>query len=207
MLSTKWFRSNQTCHVGNVIYVACALVFCLLLLTACGNPEMKDQKKYEPLEPSGFFSDGKSARELLPNTVAQGNVRTDSLLYAGLENGKVTTTFPFTITQAVLLRGQERYNIFCSPCHGYDGYGKGMIVQRGFSPPPSFHQDRLRNAPVGHFFEVITNGFGAMYSYGDRIQPEDRWAIIAYIRALQLSQDAKLTDVPPAAQPTLKASK
>jgi len=207
MLSLKLFCSKRNWPVGHVTRVAGALVFCLLLLTGCGNPEMKDQKKYEPLEPSVFFNDGKSARELLPNTVAQGAVRTDSLLYAGLENGKVATSFPFTITQTVLLRGQERYNIFCSPCHGYDGYGKGMIVQRGFSPPPSFHQDRLRNAPVGHFFEVITNGFGAMYSYGDRIQPEDRWAIIAYIRALQLSQDAKLTDVPPAARPTLDASK
>jgi len=136
--------------------------------------------------------------------VALGNLRTDPLLYAGLENGQPAATFPFTITQTVLQQGQERYNIFCTPCHGYDGYGKGMIVQRGFSPPPSFHQDRLRTAPVGHFFDVITNGYGAMYSYGDRIPPADRWAIIAYIRALQLSQDAKLADVPPEARPTLE---
>ncbi|CAN5767360.1 cytochrome c [soil metagenome] len=189
-----------------VIAIA-GLFCCLLFLIACGNPEMKDQKKYEPLEPSTFYPDGKSARELMPNTVARGDLRTDTLLYAGLENGKLAETFPFTITQGVLARGQQRYNIFCAPCHGYDGYGKGMIVQRGFSPPPSFHQDNLRNAPIGHFFDVITNGFGAMYSYGDRVPPGDRWAIIAYIRALQLSQNAKLSDVPPEAKTTLDASK
>jgi hypothetical protein len=168
---------------------------------------MKDQKKYEPLEPSALFADGKSARDLMPNTVARNQLRTDALLYGGLEDGKPAETFPFTITQAVLQRGQERFGIFCTPCHGYDGYGKGMIVQRGFSPPPSFHQDYLRNAPVGHFFDVITNGFGSMYSYGDRIPPTVRWAIIAYIRALQLSQNAKVSDVPPEAQPTLDATK
>ncbi len=206
MLSTKIYWQNKVYHTANVTYVACALLFGLLILTACGNSEMKDQKKYEPLEPNAFFADGKSARELAPNTVARGQLRTDTLLYNGLIDDKPAETFPFTLTQPVLQRGQERYNIFCSPCHGYDGYGKGMIVQRGFSPPPSFHQDRLRNAPVGHFFDVISNGYGAMYSYGDRIQPEDRWAIIAYIRALQLSQDAKLNDVPPEARPTLDAT-
>lgn len=206
ILLMKLYCQNKDCHVANVAYVACALLFGLILFTACGNPEMNDQKKYTPLEPSTFFDDGKSARELMPNTVARDALRTDTLLYAGMENGKLTTTFPFTITQAVLARGQERYNIFCSPCHGYDGYGKGMIAQRGFSPPPSFHQDQLRNAPIGHFFDVITNGYGAMYSYGDRVPVEDRWAIIAYIRALQLSQDAKLTDVPPQARPTLDAA-
>ena len=200
------YHQNTKSHVAKVSYGVGAFLCCLFILTACGNPEMNDQKKYEPLEPSIFFADGKSAREVMPNTVARDDLRTDTLLYAGLENGKPTETFPFTITQSVLLRGQERYNIFCSPCHGYDGYGKGMIVQRGFSPPPSFHQDRLRNAPIGHFFDVITNGYGAMYSYGDRIPPADRWAIIAYIRALELSQAAQLSDVPPEARPTLEAA-
>ena len=142
----KWDCQQATCHVPNVIYAICALFCCLFILTACGNPEMNDQKKYEPLEPSAFWDDGKSARELMPNTVALGNLRTDTLLYAGLENGQPAATFPFTVTETVLQRGQERYNIFCSPCHGYDGYGNGMIVQRGFSPPPSFHQERLRLA-------------------------------------------------------------
>lgn len=111
--------------------------------------------------------------------------------------------FPFPVTKEVLLRGQERYDIYCAPCHGRTGYGDGMIVRRGFSQPPSYHQDRLREAPVGHYFDVITNGFGAMYQYGDRITPEDRWALIAYIRALQLSQDASMQDVPKAAREAL----
>ena len=115
------------------------------------------------------------------------------------------TKFPFPITKEVLLRGQERFDIYCAPCHGRTGYGDGMIVRRGFSAPPSYHEARLRKASVGHFFDVITNGFGAMYPYGDRITPEDRWAIIAYIRALQLSQDASLNDVPASKRATLKS--
>lgn len=110
--------------------------------------------------------------------------------------GATMTRFPFPITKKVLLRGQERYDIYCSPCHGMTGDGDGMIVRRGFSQPPTYHQDRLRKAPVGHFFDVITNGYGAMYPYGSRIEPEDRWAIVAYIRTLQLARNAKLTDVP-----------
>lgn len=121
---------------------------------------------------------------------------------AGAEMDK----FPFPVTKEVLLRGQERYDIYCAPCHGRTGYGDGMIVRRGFSAPPSYHQDRLRKAPVGHFFDVITNGFGAMYQYGDRITPEDRWAIIAYIRALQLSQDASMKDVPAAERKLLEGA-
>lgn len=118
--------------------------------------------------------------------------------------GAEVDKFPFPITKEVLLRGQERFDIYCAPCHGRTGYGDGMVVRRGFSIPPSYHQARLRQAPVGHFFDVITNGFGAMYQYGDRITPEDRWAIIAYIRALQLSQDATMKDVPMAEQERLK---
>jgi hypothetical protein len=110
--------------------------------------------------------------------------------------GATMTRFPFPVTKAVILRGQERYNIYCSPCHGMTGEGDGMIVRRGFSKPPSYHTDRLRKAPVGHYFDVITNGFGAMYPYGSRIEPEDRWAIVAYIRALQLARNAKISDVP-----------
>jgi hypothetical protein len=110
--------------------------------------------------------------------------------------GATMTRFPFPITRKVLLRGQERYNIYCSPCHGMTGDGDGMIVRRGFSQPPTYHQDRLRKAPVGHFFDVITNGFGAMYPYASRVEPEDRWAIVAYIRALQLARNAKLSDLP-----------
>lgn len=175
----------------------------LFLLTSCAG-RMTDQQRYDPLEASTFYSDGKSARDLLPNTVARGQIITDTLLETGLANGAPSTTFPFRITQEVLLRGQERYNIYCSPCHGIDGYGDGMIVNRGFTPPPSFHDDRLRNVPPGYIFQVISNGFGAMYSYGDRIPVDDRWAIIAYIRALQRSQHATSADVPAAEQGALR---
>jgi len=179
------------------------LLITVVLLAACNG--MEDQPKYEPLEPSTFYSNGASARPLVANTVARGQANTDSLLYTGQENGKPATEFPFPVTDEVLARGQARFTIFCTPCHGYSGYGDGIIVQRGLTPPPSFHTDRLRNAPVGYFFNVITNGFGAMYSYGDRVPPEDRWAIIAYIRALQLSQNATMGNVPPEVRPTLQA--
>jgi hypothetical protein len=132
--------------------------------------------------------------------VARGEVVSGpgEVVLTGMLNGKEVDAFPFPVTRAVLDRGRERYNIFCTPCHGWTGDGDGMIVQRGFRPPPSYHTDRLRQAPVGHFFSVITNGFGAMYPYGYRILPQDRWAIIAYIRALQLSRQAKISDVPEA---------
>ncbi|MFN8443026.1 MAG: cytochrome c [Caldilineaceae bacterium] len=171
------------------------LLLGLLLLTSCAG-RMTDQQRYDPLEASSFYSDGKSARDLLPNTVARGQLDTTIQRESGLSDGAPATTFPFRITQEVLARGQERYNIYCAPCHGLDGYGDGIIVARGLTPPPSYHTDRLRAAPPGYFFTVISNGFGSMYSYRDRIPPEDRWAIIAYIRALQRSQNATSQDVP-----------
>lgn len=178
----------------------------LLLAAGCVADPMQDQAKYEPYEPATLFADNASARMLAPNTVARGQLRVDTHLYAGQVNGAPAEEFPFPIDEAVLARGQERYNIYCSPCHGLDGEGDGMIVQRGFSPPPSFHEERLRVAPVGHFFQVITEGLGTMYGYGDRVQPEDRWAIIAYIRALQLSQNATLDDVPEELRAQLEAA-
>jgi mono/diheme cytochrome c family protein len=187
------------------VYRPVGLLFCLILLAACSNG-MDDQPKYEPYEASTFFDNGMSARPHVPNTVARGQLDADSLLYAGQVDGAPAAEFPFPITSEVLARGQERYNIYCTPCHGYAGYGDGVVVQRGFSPPPSFHSERLRILPVGHIFDVITNGIGAMYSYGDGITPEDRWAIIAYMQALQLSQNATLEDVPPEVQPTLQAA-
>jgi hypothetical protein len=168
---------------------------CLLISAGC-RIDMHLQPKYRPLDPSPFFDDGRSARPVIPGTVPRGHLRTDELLYAGKVNGTVANTFPFPITRQDLERGRERYNIYCTPCHDYTGSGRGMIVQRGFPAPPSYHIDRLRNAPVGHFFDVITNGFGTMHSYAARVEPEDRWRIIAYIRALQLSQSATLNDVP-----------
>lgn len=167
-----------------------------VLMAGC-RLDMHIQPKYKGLEPSTFFNDGRSARPVIPGTVARGELRTDELLYAGKINGKVANVFPFPITMKDLKRGQQRFNIYCSPCHDFTGSGDGMVVQRGFPPPPSYHIQRLVNAPVGHFFNVITNGYGTMYSYAARISPKDRWRIVAYIRALQLSEDAPLSDVPP----------
>ena len=157
---------------------------------------MHDQPKYVPLRQSTFFGDARSARPIVQGTVARGMLNDDSLLHAGKMNGADATVFPFAIDAQTMARGQERYNIFCSPCHGRAGLGDGMIVRRGFRRPPSFHQDRLRQAPVGQLFDVITNGFGAMPDYATQIPPADRWAIIAYLRALQLSEHAAVGDVP-----------
>ena len=142
----------------------------------------------------------------MTGTVARGQLRLDELLYTGKENGVMADKFPFPITRADLERGRERYNIYCTPCHDYTGRGNGMIVQRGFPPPPSFHIERLRTAPVGHFFDVMTNGFGAMYSYAARIEPEDRWRIAAYIRVLQASRRGSIEDVPAAERQKLTQS-
>ena len=167
------------------------------LLAGC-RLDMHLQPKYLPEEPTGFFHDGRSERPVVPGTVARGQLRLDELMYTGKENGELANRFPFSITAADLQRGREQYNIFCTPCHGYSGTGNGMIVQRGFPHPPSFHIDRLRSAPAGHFFDVITNGFGEMYSYGSRVDPSDRWRIAAYIRVLQVSRHSSIQDVPAA---------
>jgi mono/diheme cytochrome c family protein len=174
-----------------------AVVSSVLLFSGC-RQDMHDQPKYVPLRQSAFFGDERSARPLVQGTVARGHLRDDSLLYTGKINGADATVFPFTVDANVMARGQERFNIYCSPCHGRTGQGDGMIVRRGFRRPPTFHQDRLRNAPVGQIFDVITNGFGAMPDYAGQVQPADRWAIIAYVRALQLSEHATSADVPPA---------
>ena len=157
---------------------------------------MHDQPKYVPLRQSAFFGDERSARPLVAGTVARGMLHTDALLATGKVNGQDATMFPFAVDERVMARGQERFNIYCSPCHGRTGMGDGMIVRRGFRRPPTFHQDRLRNAPVGQIFDVITNGFGAMPDYATQIPPADRWSIVAYVRALQLSEHAALADVP-----------
>jgi mono/diheme cytochrome c family protein len=158
---------------------------------------MHDAPRYEPLEASAFFSDGQSARMPVANTVSRNPLAdTDELLYTGKVNGVLANEFPMPVTAAVLARGHERYDIFCSPCHGRTGKGDGMIVQRGMRQPPSFMDDRLRNAAAGYFFDVMTHGFGAMQDYAAQIPVEDRWAIVAYERALQFSQHAAVGDVP-----------
>jgi hypothetical protein len=166
-----------------------------MLLTGC-RQDMHDQPKYKPFKSSRFFSDGRASRPLIAGTVARGFLREDEHLYRGQVNGKDAETFPIPVTAELMVRGQERFNIYCTPCHDHTGNGLGMVVRRGLRRPPSFHQDRLRNAPVGHFYDVITNGFGLMQDYSAQIAPRDRWAIIAYIRALQRSQYAPLDDVP-----------
>ncbi|MFQ5676000.1 MAG: c-type cytochrome, partial [bacterium] len=175
-------------------FLGLMLIMCLSI-TQC-RQDMHDQPRFEPLEANAFFSDGRASRPMVEGTVPRGYLRLDSHLYTGKVDGELVTTFPFLITPDVLNRGRERYDIFCSPCHDKSGSGNGMIVQRGFRPPPSFHIARLRQAPVGHFFDVMTNGLGAMYDYADRVPPRDRWAIAAYIRVLQYSQSASIEDVP-----------
>jgi len=158
---------------------------------------MADQPRYEPLEESGFFADHRSSRPLPVGVVPRGFLNEDEHLYTGRVDGQLATTFPFEITSDVLQRGRDRYNIFCTPCHDHVGTGNGMAVRRGFRRlPPTFHMDRLREAGPGYFFDVITNGFGAMNDYAAQIKPRVRWAIIAYIRALQLSQNANARDLP-----------
>ncbi len=176
------------------------LLFVLILLSwgeGCA-PNMSKQPRYKPLAPSTFFADGRSARPAVPGTVAHEAVRSDPAISTGRVDGEAIRRVPLPITRELLERGRDRFDIFCSPCHGRTGDGQGMVVKRGFRQPPSYHIQRLREAPDGHFFMVITDGFGEMAGYADRVPIADRWAITAYIRALQYSQEATLDDVPPA---------
>jgi hypothetical protein len=188
-----------------MLKLAASLAGVAMLLSGC-RLDMHVQPKYLPYEPTDFFGDGRSERPVIPGTVARGHLHDDELFYTGMENGVVADKFPFPITKADIERGRQRYNIYCTPCHDYTGNGQGMIVQRGFPPPPSFHIQRLREAPAGHFYEVITNGYGVMFSYAARVEPADRWRIAAYIRALQLSEHAALADVPDADRSKLSQS-
>src|SRR5574341_564361 len=197
------------CHIRALSRspVICCLV--LVFVTACSPKTsfqaMANQPRYEPYEGSDTLKNGQSAQPIVPGTVPRGSLEDDGLLYTGkAADGTLTEVFPFPITTEALRRGQERYNIYCTPCHGAVGDGQGIVVQRGYSRPPSFHADRLRDAPIGYFFDVITNGFGAMPSYAEQMVVRDRWAVIAYIRALQLSQHATLDDVPPEARDQLQ---
>lgn len=157
---------------------------------------MHDAPSYDPLQATTFFANGSASRLPVANTVARGQLREDTHLNTGKVDGQLVNEFPMPVTAQVMARGRERFTVFCSPCHGATGEGNGMIVQRGFRQPPSYHEERLRNAPVGYFFDVMTNGFGAMQDYASQVPVADRWAITAYIRALQLSQRATVADVP-----------
>ena len=167
----------------------------LALLAAGCRQDMHDQPKYIPLRESTFFSDARSARPIVEGTVARGHLRYDDLLYTGRINGTDATVLPFPVDARVMARGRERFNIYCSPCHGRLGDGKGMIVQRGYKQPTSFHDPRLRASRVGYFFNVMTEGFGVMPSYASQIPVEDRWKIASYVRVLQYSQGAPLSDL------------
>jgi mono/diheme cytochrome c family protein len=157
---------------------------------------MHNQPKYRPLRAAAFFADGSSARPLVEGTVARGTLQEDEAFFTGKVNNTLVSELPFPATQQVLDRGQERFDIFCAPCHDASGSGRGMVVQRGYRQPVSFHADRVRQAPIGHYFDVMTNGLGAMPDYRAQIPPRDRWAIAAYIRALQLSQRAPAAQIP-----------
>lgn len=178
------------------------LIVFLGLVTGC-SLDMRDQPRYEAFEESAFFEDGQSARSPVEDTVARGQLKTDAHLYTGQFNNEFAPTFPFTVTLKVLERGRDRYNIFCVPCHGPAGDGQGIIVEYGLRQPPSFHTDEMRELPPGYYFDLITRGTRVMPSYADRITPEDRWTIIGYIRALQLSQHADLSQVPSQEVPNL----
>jgi hypothetical protein len=180
---------------GKASVNAIALLIALLLAGGC-RQKMASQPRYDPLEPSDFFQDGMSARPRLAGTVARGELSTDPFHDTGKINGQVADGFPMNATPLLVERGHERFDIYCAPCHGRLGDGNGMIPARGYRRPPSFHTETLRTATTGHYFDVITNGFGAMPPYAVQVPARDRWAIIAYIRALQLSQNATVGDIP-----------
>lgn len=201
-------------HTNHATFVAVACI-AALALAACDQPQA-NQPKYQPLEYSDFFGDARSSRDLVANTVARGHLRDNEALFTGKLRGQELTTFPLEVTAQLVSTGHERFSIFCAQCHGRTGDGSGMLVQRGYARPPSFHEDRLVTATVGHIFDVASNGFGRMPDYSGPTSAHERWAIIAYIRALQLSRRvspeelspadrAKLAAAPPATTATLAA--
>jgi len=173
-----------------------AVVLTLVVFAAACRQDMHNAPRVDPYEETDAFADGRGMRPLVEGTVARGHLNDDELMFTGKVDGQFADQFPFQVTHQVLERGHERFNIYCSPCHGRTAMGNGMIVQRGLRPPPSFHDEKLRNQPAGYYFDVISNGFGAMQDYRSQVDVKDRWAIISYIRALQYSQRATLADVP-----------
>ncbi|HTA25415.1 MAG TPA: cytochrome c [Terriglobales bacterium] len=167
----------------------------VLALAGC-RQDMHDQPRFKPLAKSDFYGDLRSARAPVEGTVARGQLHEDTYFYTGKVGSNPGDYLPFAANEEVLARGRERFNIYCSPCHSQLGDGNGVIVQRGYRQPPSYHTERLRKAPLGYFFDVMTNGFGAMPDYASQISARDRWNIVAYIRALQLSQNASAADIP-----------
>ena len=192
-----WPRSKL--RLGSVLSAGCVAA---ALVGGC-RQDMHDQQKIEPLEGTPFFPDGRGSRQPVEGTVARGLLKEDRHLYEGRfgedaagPQGELVDTFPMPVDRQLLLRGRERYDIYCSPCHSRTGDGDGMIVRRGFQRPPTFHRDELRTQKVGYLYEVISKGLGVMPSYAAQIPVRDRWAIVAYLRVLQLSQMARIEDVP-----------
>lgn len=179
-------------NVRTILPALLALIF----VTAGCRIDMHIQPYYRPLAKSDFFADGRSARNPVEGTVARGDLRDDTYFYTGKINGNLGDSMPFPVTDKVLDRGRERFNVYCTPCHGRVGDGNGFIPSRGLRRPPSYHIDRLRKVPLAYFFDVMTNGFGVMPDYSAQIPPQDRWAIAAYVRALQLSQNATSAEIP-----------
>ena len=182
-------NASRTGTGARAAALLCAAAFALLI-SGCAQ-DMANQPKDKPLAPSSFFGDARSERPLIANTVPRGSIA-DDYLYVS----KDSNAFPVPLTPELMNRGQERYKIFCTPCHGLQGDGNGMIVMRGMKHPPSYHEERLRQVPNGYIFDVITNGFGAMQGYSAQIPPRDRWAIVAYVRALQFSRHAPVSELP-----------
>lgn len=193
---------NRLIQVARALRWA-ALLFAVAPVAACRH-DMQDQPRYKPLRASRFFPDERSSRPIPPGTIARDELNDVDILHTGLANGIFTTVYPMPITRKLLLHGQERYNIYCTPCHGFLGDGNGMIAKRGFKWPANLNTDRLRNAPPGYLFQVITNGYGSMPAYKQQIPAEDRWAILAYVHALQVSRKATLAEVDPAGRAELE---
>ena len=194
------------CSATNYLKLG-AVLLALLALAGC-RQDMQDQPKFIPLRPSGFFDDGRSERPLTEGTVARGHLNDDAAFYSAKgPDGKLLDSFPFPVTKELMGRGQQRFNVYCTPCHDRTGNGDGMVVRRGFKHPPSYHTDPVRKLSNGYIFDVITHGFGAMPDYAAQIPPHDRWAIVAYVRALQLSENASVNDVPPGERSKLEAGK
>ena len=186
----EYLRSSR------IVMGAVLSMICALLLASC-RQEMADTGRIQPMDSSEFFKDGRMARSQPLGTVARNQLRDNEQLYTGMQHSKLSPTFPFEITEPILKRGKERFNIYCAPCHDGAGTGHGIAVQRGFQHgPETFHQQRLRDAAPGYFYQAISNGFGMMNGYAAQISPNDRWAIVAYIRALQLSENAVAKDLP-----------
>ena len=196
-------RTRALASKGALIAIALAV----LALAGC-RQDMQDQPKFIPLRPSTFFDDGRSERPLIDGTVARGHLHADVALNTGMgPDGKPVDTFPFAVTADVMDRGQQRFDVYCAPCHDRTGSGNGMIVRRGYKQPPSYYSDRVRQLANGSIFDTITRGFGAMPDYAAQIPPRDRWAIVAYVRALEASQTATINDVPPEERAKLEAAK